>query len=93
MRVYGPEFTKETKSEETMVFTSGLIYKYTKIESQYSKEMRQQSRNAPEGTRGDDASTAEENESNGRELTHVCTYLWKGSRGESGGRGCMCMRK
>ena len=33
MEVYGPEFTKETKSEETVAFTSGLIYKYEKIES------------------------------------------------------------
>jgi hypothetical protein len=40
MRVYGPEFTKETKSEKTVVFTSDLIYKYTKVESEYSKEMR-----------------------------------------------------
>jgi hypothetical protein len=51
MRVYGPEFTKKTKSEETVVFTSGLIYKYTRIKSQYSKEKCQQSKNVPEGTR------------------------------------------
>jgi hypothetical protein len=93
MEVYGLEFTKKTKSGETVVFTSSLIYKYTRIESQYSKETRQQSRNVPEGTRGNDASTAEENEPNGRELTHTCTYLGRGSRGESGGRGCTCMRK
>jgi hypothetical protein len=37
MRVYGPEFTKETKSKATVVFTSDLIYKYTKVESAYSK--------------------------------------------------------
>ncbi|KAI0260190.1 hypothetical protein BGY98DRAFT_1192874 [Russula aff. rugulosa BPL654] len=36
MEVYGPEFTKETKSEATVVFTSGLIYKYTKVESEYT---------------------------------------------------------
>ena len=93
MEVYGPEFTKETKSEATVVFTSGLIYKYTKVESEYSKETRQQSRNVPEGTREDDASIAKENESNGRELTHACTYLWRGSREESVGRGCTCVRK
>ena len=33
MEVYGPEFTKETKSEETMAFTSVLIYKYIEIRS------------------------------------------------------------
>ena len=33
VRVYGPEFTKETKSEATMAFTSSLIYKYTRIKS------------------------------------------------------------
>jgi hypothetical protein len=75
MRVYGPKFTKETKSEKTVVFTSDLIYKYTKVESEYSKEMHQQSRNVPEGTQEDDASTAKENESNRQELTHMCTYL------------------
>jgi hypothetical protein len=80
-------------SLERLVFTSDLIYKYTRIESQYSKETRQRSRNAPEGTRGDDASTAEENESNGRELTHACTYLWRGSREESGGRGLYVREK
>ena len=87
IRVYGPEFTKETKSEETVVFTSNLIYKYTRIKSQYSKETFQQSRNVPEGTWGDDASI--ENESNGQELTHMYTYLWGGSWGESEGKGCM----
>jgi hypothetical protein len=80
-------------SLERLVFTSGLIYKYTRIESQYSKETCQQSRNVPEGTRGDDVSTAEENESNRRELTHMCTYLWRGSQGESKGSGCTCVRK
>jgi|SRR5580658_4993334 hypothetical protein len=75
MEVYDPEFTKKTKSGETVVFTSSLIYKYTKIESQYSKETRQQSRNVPEGTWGDDVLTTEETESNGQELTHACTYL------------------
>ena len=34
IRVYSPEFTKETKSGETVVFTSDLIYKYTRIQSQ-----------------------------------------------------------
>ncbi|KAI0267556.1 hypothetical protein BGY98DRAFT_938603 [Russula aff. rugulosa BPL654] len=87
MRVYGPEFTKETKSEVTVVFTSNLIYKYTKVESEYSKKTCQQSRNVPEGTRGDDASIAKENESNGQELTHACIYLWRESREESVGRG------
>ena len=33
MEVYGPEFTKETKSEETVVATRVLIYKYREIES------------------------------------------------------------
>jgi hypothetical protein len=80
-------------SLEKLVFTSGLIYKYTRIESQYSKETRQRSRNAPEDTRGDDVSTAKENESNERELTHTCMYLWRGSREESEGRGCTCVRK
>ena len=56
MEVYSPEFTKETKFEATTAFTSGIIYKYTKVESLYSKETRQKSRNAPEGTRDDDAS-------------------------------------
>ena len=31
---------EETKSEVTVVCTSGLIYKYLEIKSQYSKEMR-----------------------------------------------------
>jgi hypothetical protein len=35
MKIYGPEFTKETKFEATVVFTSGLIYKYTKVMSYY----------------------------------------------------------
>ena len=38
MKVYGSEFTKKTKSEATVAFTSGIIYKYTKVESSYSKE-------------------------------------------------------
>jgi hypothetical protein len=50
MKVYSSEFTKETKSEETVVFTSGLIYKYAKIKSQYSKKMCQQSRNVSKDT-------------------------------------------
>ena len=33
MEVYGPEFTKETKSEETRVATRVLIYKYIEIKS------------------------------------------------------------
>jgi hypothetical protein len=75
MEVYGPEFTKETKFGETMVFTSGFIYKYTKVESQYSKEMRQQSRSVPKGTWENNASIVKKDESNGQELTHTCTYL------------------
>ena len=75
MRVYGSEFTKETKSGKTIVFTSNLICKYTRIESQYCREMHQQSRNVPKGTRKDDTLIAKENESNGQELTHTYTYL------------------
>jgi hypothetical protein len=59
----------------TVVFTDGFIYKYTRVESQYSKETRQQSENVPKGTWRDDVLIAKENESNGRELTHTCTYL------------------
>ena len=75
------------------VGTAISLYKYTKVESSYSKETRQQSRNAPKGTRGGDASTAEEIESNGRELTHACTYQWRGSRRESVGRGLYVREK
>ena len=92
MKVYSSEFTKEIKSEVTVIFTSNLIYKYTKVKSQYSRETCQQSRNVP-GTRGDDTSIAKENESNRQELTHACIYLWKGSREKSVGRDCTCMRK
>ena len=83
MEVCGSEFTKETKSKATVVFISSLIYKYTKVESEYSKETRQQSRNVPEGTRDDDVLIAKEIESNGQELTYAYTYLWKGSQEES----------
>ena len=75
MRVYSSRFTKETKSEATMAFISGLIYKYTKVKSQYSKETHQQSRNVPEDTQDGDASIAKKNESNRREPTHAYTYL------------------
>ena len=66
-----------------MAFTSSIIYKYTKVESLYSKETCQQSGNVPEGAQDDDTSTAEEIKSNGQKLTHTCTYLWRGSQGES----------
>ena len=64
IKVYSPKFTKNTKSEETVVFTSGLIYKYAKIKSQYSKETHQQSRNVPEDTQDNNILIAKENESN-----------------------------
>ena len=91
MEVYGPKFTKETKSGATVAFTSDIIYKYTKVESLYSMKTCQQSRNVLEGTRDDDVLIAKEIESNGQELTHAYIYLWKGSQGESVGMGLyMC---
>jgi hypothetical protein len=75
MEVYGPEFTKETKSEETVAFTSDYLYYYRQIESLYSKATRQQSENLPEGAPEGDASIAKENESNGREMSDAYSNL------------------
>ena len=61
--------------ERLWSFTNDLIYKYTRIKSQYCRETHQQSRNILEGTWGDNVSIAKENESNEQELTHAYTYL------------------
>ena len=68
---------EETKSEATVVCTSGLIYKYLEIESQYSKETRKLLSNELTDAQYRTVSVAKGFVSKESRMTHAYWIQWR----------------